>query len=258
MSDSSPVQSEAMVDLIEALNDKQQAAFESLRGGSSFAVAAQRAGVGRVTVYRWVKSDPNFRAAYNAWRQEMAESAQSRLLKLADKAVDCVERAIDNNDSATAVTVLAKMGIMRKTRRASIEPEIVQMQVQLEQEREKYRATVGMMRHLLEKAGLSPQEQIQFIRQHGTSGLPGCEGIPQLQDDEAEAYDDGDATEDDPATEAQPEQDQEDAPDEAAAADKRDVESYLINQTGDALTEPMLHRPPETQPGRADPISQAG
>ena len=79
MSDTVPNQSQAMVDLVEALQDKQRVAFESLRGGSSFAVAAERAGVGRVTVYRWVKSDANFRAAYNAWRQELAESAGSRL-----------------------------------------------------------------------------------------------------------------------------------------------------------------------------------
>src|SRR6185312_3679193 len=98
MSDAFPVQSQAIADLIEALSDKQRAAFESLRGGSSFAIAAERAGVGRVTVYRWVKADPNFRAAYNAWRQEMAESAQTRLLKLADKAVDCVEEALKCND----------------------------------------------------------------------------------------------------------------------------------------------------------------
>ncbi|MGH9582966.1 MAG: hypothetical protein ACRD4O_08530, partial [Bryobacteraceae bacterium] len=117
MSKSFPVRSQASAELVEELSAKQRVAFESLRGGSSFAVAAEQAGVGRVTVYRWVKSDSNFRAAFNAWRQEQAESAQTRLLRLADKAVDCVEHALKLNDHATAVAVLSKMGMMREAAR---------------------------------------------------------------------------------------------------------------------------------------------
>lgn len=175
MSDAFPVQSQGIADLIEALSDKQRAAFESLRAGSSFAVAAERAGAGRVTVYRWVKSDPNFRAAYNAWRQEQAESAQARLLGLADKAVDCVENALKCNDYGTAVTVLSKIGIMRRSAHESIDPQVVRMQQELEQQRELYQAAVGLIKHLLGKAGLTPQQQIEYIRQHGVdrSRLPG-------------------------------------------------------------------------------------
>lgn len=260
MSDAQPVWSQATADLVEVLNEKQRAAFESLRGGSSFLVAAEQAGVARMTVYRWVKSDPDFRAAYNAWRQEMAESAQTRLLKLADKAVDCVEHAIEHHDYGTAVTVLSRMGVMRRSGRGSIEPQIVKMQLDLEQQREKYRAAVGLMRHLLEKAGLSPEQQIEFIRQHGvdSSGLLRHEPIPQLQDDAGEQSDEGDVPDDDLADEARGEQEQEDAPDELAAVDERDVDSYPIDKMANALAEKMLQMPPGKEQKLAEPVSSAG
>ena len=52
----------------KGLRDKQETALSALRGGSSFPQAAEAAGVARATVYRWMQSDPHFRAAYNAWR----------------------------------------------------------------------------------------------------------------------------------------------------------------------------------------------
>ncbi|HXE54421.1 MAG TPA: hypothetical protein VN541_15470, partial [Tepidisphaeraceae bacterium] len=155
---------------------------------------------------------------------------------------------------------LSKLGVMRKTRRGSIEPEVIQLQMQLQQQREKYRAAVGVMRLLLEKAGLSPEQQIDFIRQHGVdaSGLPGPghEPIPQLQDDEGEPYDEDEAA-DEALENQEEEQVEENAPDEAAA-DERGASSYPIGTMAAAPTEQMLHMPPAPQPNEPDPVSQAG
>jgi len=248
-----------MVDLVEALSDTQRVAFETLRGGRSFAAAAEKAGVARMTVYRWVKSDAEFRAAYNAWRQELAESAQSRLLKLADKAVDCVEEALKVNDYGVAVTVLTKMGIMRRTGRGSIDPQVVRMQQDLEQRQEKFKAAIALMRHLLEKAGMSPQEQIQFIRRHGVdpSGLPGHELMPQLQDEAGDEGYDEDLSDDDLADELQGSQEQEDAADEPLV-DGQDGKSEPVGQMAEAPAQQGLQIPTGEAPNAAEPLSRAG
>ena len=74
MSDLALGNSRALAQTAQELSHKQRAALESLRAGSGFPQAAEQAGVGRATVYRWVQSDPHFRAAYNAWQQELVES----------------------------------------------------------------------------------------------------------------------------------------------------------------------------------------
>ena len=155
----------------KGLREKQESALSALRGGSSFPQAAQAAGVGRATVYRWMQSDPHFRAAYNAWQQEQAESAQARLLRLADQAVDVVEKALVRGDQKVAVGVLKSIGAMRRPQRGATDPQVLKLQMQLQRERDKYKACEGMVQHLLTKAGLTAAEQRQYIREHGLSTL---------------------------------------------------------------------------------------
>ena len=83
---------------VERANTAQQTALAALRAGSSFAKAAVEAGVNRATVYRWVQRDPAFRAAYNAWRAELVESANARLLKMTERAVEVIGEALETGD----------------------------------------------------------------------------------------------------------------------------------------------------------------
>lgn len=163
----------------KGLREKQERALAALRGGSSFPQAAQAAGVGRATVYRWMQSDPHFRAAYNAWQQEQAESASSRLLKLADQAVDVVEKALVRGDEKVAVGVLKSIGAMRRPQRGATDPQVLKLQMQLQRERDKYKACEGMVRHLLTKAGLTAAEQRQYIREHSLATL--AKQLPSAQ-----------------------------------------------------------------------------
>lgn len=156
---------------VEELGQKQETALAALRGGSSFPQAAEAAGVGRATVYRWMQSDPHFRAAYNAWQQEQAESARARLLKLADQAVDVVEKALARGDQKIAVGVLKNIGAMRRPERGATDPEVLKLQMDLQRERDKYKACEGMVQHLLTQAGLTPAQQRQYIREQGMSTL---------------------------------------------------------------------------------------
>jgi hypothetical protein len=152
-----------MVARTDELTIAQQGAIEALRNGCSFVRAAEAAGVSRVTLYRWVRADAAFRAAYNAWQAEMADSARARLLKLTDQAVDVVEAALRRNDEKTAVQMLKDLGVLRPRRRGSTDAEVVGLQIDLQQKREYRKASTAMMRHLLGKAGKSRKQQRQII-----------------------------------------------------------------------------------------------
>jgi hypothetical protein len=98
------------------------------------------------------------------------------VLGLADKAVQVVEKALERDNEKVAVGVLKHLGAIRRPPRGATDPEVVQLQMDLAREREKYRALMGMTRHLLKKAGLSPSQQRQYLRQHGRPELPGPDG----------------------------------------------------------------------------------
>ena len=157
---------------VEELGQPQQTALAALKGGKSFPQAAEVAGVSRATVYRWVQTDPRFRAAYNQWQRDQAESARARVLGLADKAVEVVDKALDRDNEKVAMGMLKHLGALRRPDRGATDPEVVQLQMHLAREREKYLALVGMVKHLLTKAGLSPSQQRQYLRDHGTK-FPG-------------------------------------------------------------------------------------
>ena len=73
--------------------------MELLVGGKSVAETARLAGVGRATVFRWLKNDSVFRAALNQWHDQIESGCQSRLLSLTDKAADAIEKALDAGDA---------------------------------------------------------------------------------------------------------------------------------------------------------------
>src|SRR5688572_2426603 len=78
------------------LTDEQQAALSALVSGQPVTAAAATAGVARTTLYRWLREDDAFAAAYNGRRAELRDAAHARLLGLADKALAALERALDD------------------------------------------------------------------------------------------------------------------------------------------------------------------
>ena len=152
---------------VEGLGEAQELALAALRLGSTFRHAAEAAGVARPTIYRWMQTDPHFRAAYNAWKQEQGESARGRLLQLADEAVDVIANALRGNDRKAAVQVLKSAGALRPGRPQATDAKVVELQMDLRRFQEEYRAARAMVAHLLTRAGFSPAEQRRFIREHG-------------------------------------------------------------------------------------------
>ena len=115
----------------EELSEKQQSALAELQRGASFKTASQAAGVTRMTLYRWVKSDPLFRAAFNTWEQEKIESARARLVRASGKAVDRLVRSVEV-DPKLAFKVLEKLGVFNPRSAGPIDLEHVRQQIELE------------------------------------------------------------------------------------------------------------------------------
>ena len=172
------------------LPDKQVQALEALKEGKSFIQASRAAGVNRSTLYRWLQSDPHFRAAYNLWQRELVESAQSRLLKLTDKAVDVVEKALVRQDEKIAMQLLRETGALRPARKRLIDPKLLQMQMMHQDSRREHRLDMAVMNHLLSKMGLSKSERREYIRQHGAKPSAEALALPEPAEDQEQQEDD--------------------------------------------------------------------
>ena len=100
----------------------QQAALMALSAGRTIRAAAASAGVSRNTVSRWMNADPYFRAAYNAWRREVADSTRARLVRAAESAASVVHRAIRDGDGRLALALLKQLGLAHAALPAHTDP----------------------------------------------------------------------------------------------------------------------------------------
>ena len=91
------------------LNQMQVRALAVIVRGGAIAEAAAAAGVDRATLYRWRKSDAQFIAALNAWRQEQQLHAKDRLLGLASAATDAVAGTLARGDGRLGMRVLKEL-----------------------------------------------------------------------------------------------------------------------------------------------------
>jgi transposase-like protein len=118
----------------DTLPPQQQAALELLAGGKSVAETARLAGVGRATVFRWLRNHPVFRAALNQWQDQIRSSCQTRLMALTDKATDAVEKALDAGDARSALQLLKGMGVLKEIPAGPTDPEEVRKRDEIERE----------------------------------------------------------------------------------------------------------------------------
>lgn len=102
---------------ILGLNEAQCKAIEMLWGGYGLVAAAAGAGVNRTTLYRWLKYDRKFAAAYAACGEFMVESARHQLRGLSQMAVNHIGRAIASGDTKTALAVLKAVAAMGGAKR---------------------------------------------------------------------------------------------------------------------------------------------
>jgi len=175
------------------LQKPQQAALWALREGMNLQQAAERAQVARMTLYRWIQRDPHFRAAYNLWQQEVAETARARLLKLSDKAVDAVERQLISGDGKLAVAVLKQLGVLKRVRDGSSVPRVVGMEMEVRQadELRKMKRAVGgeearlrrARRRMLRQPAAGVWQAVSALQEQPEEGVAAGSVTSVLRDD---------------------------------------------------------------------------
>jgi hypothetical protein len=123
-------------DVVLELDGDQQAALEALITTGKYKLAAEAAGVHRNTVGRWMKTDPFFKAAHNAWLQETRDMARGKLAMLAERAFNNVEKALDEGDRKLSYQFLKDAGYLEKQSDVATDPGIVQTQMENEVRRQ--------------------------------------------------------------------------------------------------------------------------
>jgi hypothetical protein len=114
------------------LSVPQQRALAVLIEGKALKEAAEGAGVNRSTLYRWIRQDAAFAAAYNAWQQEAAESARARMHASIHLAVERVIRCMEN-DQDLSFKVIKEMGILKPRAAGQIDADRLRQEMALEQ-----------------------------------------------------------------------------------------------------------------------------
>jgi hypothetical protein len=108
-----------------SLSPPQRTAIQLLTSGRTVIDSALAAGVSRRTLYRWLKEDANFQAAYNAWQHDAIATARGKVLALTDAAIDAVRRALVKGDAKTALVILKSTGVLDRPEPGSTDPEEV-------------------------------------------------------------------------------------------------------------------------------------
>jgi hypothetical protein len=111
----------------------QRIAIERLTSGSTAVDAALAAGVGRTTLYRWMKTDAAFIAAHNTWKRDLLGTSEGRALALVDTALTAVGQDMRRGNGKLAMRYLEKMGIIGKPEVGETDVEEVKRRQEVEE-----------------------------------------------------------------------------------------------------------------------------
>jgi hypothetical protein len=100
---------------LAALPPQQEQAITALLAGASVTAAAEKAGVARQTVHRWLADDPAFIAEYNLGRREMAEAVDRALRVLSLQSLRVLKQALTSAKTPPAVRVRAAVEVLKLT-----------------------------------------------------------------------------------------------------------------------------------------------
>jgi hypothetical protein len=147
---------------------EQEKAIVLMGSGKSVTEAAAEAGVGRRTLYRWLKEDPKFIAAWNAWRREIGQSARARLLGVAAEAVEAVREAVRKGDGRLALALLKGMGMVSTEAVGSEDAEVLAREMALAKKKEE-----GDLSEREMMAAIDGCPDLRRIARHADKPLPG-------------------------------------------------------------------------------------
>ena len=96
----------------ETLSAKRSEAIALLVIGRGITETAQEVGVGRTTLWRWMRKDFEFQAELNRQRNALRHSLTDRVHAIAEKALTAVDRAIAEGNVTAALAVLKGSGLL--------------------------------------------------------------------------------------------------------------------------------------------------
>ena len=99
----------------------QLRAIEMLLTGMPVTKIAQKLSIDRKTLYEWRKN-PVFQAEYNRRMMEASEAMDQRLRRLSEKAIDVVEKHLDEG-SLQAATALLKLAATMPKPKLEVDPQ---------------------------------------------------------------------------------------------------------------------------------------
>ena len=92
-------------------NRKKELALSALMTETTLQKAAKVAGIGEVTLWRWLK-EKEFIEAYRVLKREAVTQAVARLQQISCKAVDTLKQVMEDKDSPASVRVSAAKSII--------------------------------------------------------------------------------------------------------------------------------------------------
>jgi len=119
------------------LRPRQRAVLAMLSDGQSIADVASAAQVGKRTIFRWLRQDAHFLAAYNRWRREIDLSVRSKVMATADAAADAVHAAVLAGDAKLAMALLKQLGLLQPPVHGAIDPANAAIEIQNQIDRER-------------------------------------------------------------------------------------------------------------------------
>ena len=84
---------------MKELNAKQLQAAVLLSGGTTITLAAEQAGVTRVTLHQWLKNDDEFIAYLNSLKRDLVDSARAGLQASVALAIETINTIMTDSDN---------------------------------------------------------------------------------------------------------------------------------------------------------------
>jgi len=84
---------------MKELNAKQLQTAVLLSGGTTITLAAEQAGVTRVTLHQWIKNDDEFIAYLNSLKRDLVDSARAGLQASVALAIETINTIMTDSDN---------------------------------------------------------------------------------------------------------------------------------------------------------------
>src|ERR1700716_15492 len=98
----------------KSLSPAQAQVIAALAQGRTITDAARDAGIHRTTIHHWFRTEPVFKAAFEAAQREYVETLQDGMRDLAARAVETLRNLLDDPNTPPAVRLRTALAILQR------------------------------------------------------------------------------------------------------------------------------------------------